>query len=145
MAIKRTDVRLANEAWEALMTAHASLTSIFASESMWGDVSMREYDVLYTLAKSREPLRLSELQGGVLLSQPALSRMVDRLIARGLLSREVDPDDARAVRISLTELGADVQRQVGRAHAKSVAREVTAALDADDMRELRRIAAKLAQ
>lgn len=139
----RSDVRLANQSWEALMTAHATLTARFAGEGMWRDVNMREYDVLYTLAKAGEPLRLCELQEGVLLSQPALSRMVDRLLKRGLLARVTDPADGRAVRISLTETGAKVQRDAGRAHAKSVTHEVGGALTDDDLRDLERICRKL--
>src|SRR5262249_28913274 len=38
----------ANDAWEALLTAHATLMKQFAAEDIWADVSMREYDVLYT-------------------------------------------------------------------------------------------------
>jgi Transcriptional regulators len=60
---------------------------------------MREYDVLYTLSKDPEPLRLSELNRHVLLSQPALSRLVERLAERGLVSRHADPADGRGVRL----------------------------------------------
>ncbi len=144
MNTERIDLRLANEAWESLMTAHARLTAIFASESMWQEAAMREYDVLYTLAKGDGPMRLCEIQDGVLLSQPALSRMIDRLVARGLLHRETDPDDGRAVRISLTEEGARVQRETGRAHAKSVGRELGATLSPEEMRDLRALCGKLA-
>ena len=31
----------------------------FAAEDIWDDVSMREYDVLYTLSKGPGPLRLA--------------------------------------------------------------------------------------
>ncbi|MFV0435372.1 MAG: MarR family winged helix-turn-helix transcriptional regulator [Leucobacter sp.] len=144
MSKERTDVRVANEAWESLMTAHAVLTGRFASEGMWSRANMREYDVLYTLAKGDGPLRICEIQSGVLLSQPALSRMIDRLVHRGLLARETDPDDARAVRVSLTEEGAQLQREVGRAHAKSVARELGDRLTSDEMRDLLALCRKLA-
>ena len=63
----------------------------FAAEDIWADVSMREYDVLYTLSKCPGPMRLSELNRHVLLSQPALSRLVDRLAERGLVERQPDP------------------------------------------------------
>jgi hypothetical protein len=43
--------RLANDAWEALLSAHARLMKQFATEDIWQDLSMREYDVLYTLSK----------------------------------------------------------------------------------------------
>jgi DNA-binding MarR family transcriptional regulator len=74
----------ANDAWEALMSAHASLTRRFNAEDVWEDLSMKEYDVLYTLSKCPEPIRLTDLNRHVLLSQPALSRMVDRLADQGL-------------------------------------------------------------
>lgn len=141
---ERTDVRLANEAWESLMTAHAALMSVFADEDMWQDATMREYDVLYTLAKHAAPMRICEIQEDVLLSQPALSRMVERLASRGLLARRTDADDGRAVRVSLTDEGARVQREIGRAHARSVARELGSALDADEMRTLWRLCDALA-
>lgn len=144
MNTERTDIRLANEAWEAVMTAHAALMGIFAAESMWSRVNMREYDVLYTLAKGDGPMRICEVQDGVLLSQPALSRMIERLAGRGLVHREADAEDGRAVRVSLTPEGARVQREVGRAHAKSVGRELGSSLTPDEMRELQRLCRKLA-
>lgn len=139
----RTDIRLTNDAWEALMTAHATLMGTFGAESMWEEASVREYDVLYTLAKHGKPVRICEIQDSVLLSQPALSRMIDRLASRKLVARAADEHDGRAVRVSLTPEGARVQREIGRAHAKSVAREVGASLTADELRELERLCRKL--
>lgn len=144
MNTARTDIRLANDAWEALMTAHASLMGVFAAEGMWSEVNMREYDVLYTLSKGDGPMRICEVQDGVLLSQPALSRMIERLAGRGLVHREADAEDGRAVRVSLTPEGARVQREVGRAHAKSVGREVGSSLTSDEMQDLLALCRKLA-
>ena len=140
----RIDVRLANEAWESVMSAHSALMHAFAAEHMWSEISMREYDVLYTLSKHDAPMRMCDVQSGVLLSQPALSRMVDRLVTRGLIAREPDPNDGRAVLLSLTAEGAHLQQQVGRAHAKSVARQLGSALSAEEMQDLRSLAGKLA-
>ncbi|HTT93273.1 MAG TPA: MarR family transcriptional regulator [Solirubrobacterales bacterium] len=136
--------RLANDAWEALLTAHAEIMRRLAAEDVWGEVSMREYDVLYTLSKCRGPIRLGELNRRVLLSQPALSRMVDRLVERGLVRREADSSDGRSVRLSLTEEGRAQQRQAGRPHALGVARRMKAALDDDEMVALRDLCRKLA-
>ncbi|GLZ36003.1 MarR family transcriptional regulator [Lentzea sp. NBRC 105346] len=135
----------ANEAWEALMTAHAVLMKGFAAEDIWQDVSMREYDVLYTLSKCPEPLRQSELNRHVLLSQPALSRLVDRLVDRGFIERHNDPADGRGVRLALTEKGRDTQQKVGRPHARSVARAVTTALNPEELRQLEILCRKLAK
>src|ERR1700720_3862183 len=134
----------ANDAWEALLSAHAVLMKQFAAEDLWADVSMREYDVLYTLSKCPEPIRISELNRHVLLSQPALSRLVDRLADRGLVERCSDPADGRGVRLSLTDAGRVVQRQIGRRHARGVARAMTAGLTAAELAQLETICRKLA-
>ncbi|MCA0253056.1 MAG: MarR family winged helix-turn-helix transcriptional regulator [Actinobacteria bacterium] len=134
--------RLANEAWEALMTAHSRLLRQFAEDD-WDDLSMREYDVLYTLSKCRQPVRMSELGQYVLLSQPGLSRLVDRLVQRGLVGRSADLSDGRSVRVGLTPAGAACQKKVGRSHARSVAHAL-AGLTSSELEQLRTLATKLA-
>lgn len=138
------DIREANCTWEALLAAHSQLMRGFSEEPVWREhsLTMREYDVLYTLSKCKDPARMGELQGGVLLSQPAFSRMVDRLAARGFVERVGDEADGRAVRVQLTSAGADLQRAVGRSHAHSVEFAMRA-LSPDEQRELGRLARKL--
>jgi DNA-binding MarR family transcriptional regulator len=142
--VTRSTSRLANEAWESLLTAHAVLMKRFAAEDIWGDVSMREYDVLYTLSKCDGPIRLGELHRHVLLSQPALSRLVERLTERGLVERTADPSDGRGIRLSLTDAGRERQRRVGGRHAVSVARQVAGRLTEAEMRQLDAICRRLA-
>lgn len=141
----RTRTALANDSWEALLTAHATLMRRFAAQPVWGEISMREYDVLYSLAKGDTPKRLGELGRIVLLSQPALSRLVDRLIVRGLVSRVPDPADARATLISLTPAGRTLQHKVGQAHGVAVARSMTKALSREELELLETLTTKLAQ
>jgi DNA-binding MarR family transcriptional regulator len=105
---------------------------------------MREYDVLYTLSKCPEPQRLSELGRHVLLSQPALSRLIDRLAERGLVERRPDPADGRGVRLALTPAGRDLQHGVGRRHARDVARALSAALTSAELAQLEALGQKLA-
>ena len=134
----------ANDAWEALLSAHATLMKHFAAGGIWTDASMREYDVLYTLSKCPNPINISELNRHVLLSQPALSRLVDRLAERGLIQRLPDPADGRSVRLALTSEGRAVQRRIGRQHARDVARAMTAGLDPGELEQLETICRKLA-
>ena len=117
----------------------------FAAEDIWTDVSMREYDVLYTLSKCPEPVRLTELNRHVLLSQPALSRLVDRLAERGLVrARRPTPPTGAASGSSLTAAGRTVQRAIGRRHARGVARAMTAGLTRGELAQLETICRKLA-
>jgi DNA-binding MarR family transcriptional regulator len=135
----------ANDAWEALMSAHVSLNRRFNAEDVWEDLSMKEYDVLYTLSKCPEPIRQTDLNRHVLLSQPALSRMVDRLADQGLVDRVVDPGDRRGLRLSLTEKGRAAQRRIGRRHGRSVAREMFRELTPAELRQLEELCQKLVQ
>jgi DNA-binding MarR family transcriptional regulator len=136
----------ANDAWEALLSAHAATMKQLAAADSWADADlpMRGYDVLYTLAKCPAPVRLGELNRHVLLSQPALSRLVDRLAGRGLVRRQADPADGRGVLLSLTAAGLGLQREVGRRHARDVARIMSASLSAAELRQLEALCRKLA-
>ena len=136
---------LANQAWESALTAHAVLMRRFAAEDVWHGLSMREYDVLYTLSKCDGPLRIGDLGRHVLLSQPALSRLVERLVERNLLFRCADPGDARAAHISLTTAGRALQREIGLTHGEAVAHAMTAALTDQELRLLENLTTKLTQ
>ncbi|HET6985324.1 MAG TPA: MarR family transcriptional regulator [Kribbella sp.] len=129
--------RLANEAWEAMFRAQATLAREFEFEGEWGDLLPREYGVLYALSQARDGLRIIDLCEDVLLTQAGVSRLVSRLERRGLVERSGDPADGRAFRIRLTADGIDVQRRAGRAHARHVAAAMTRALSPEQLETLR--------
>ncbi|SDT59604.1 MarR family winged helix-turn-helix transcriptional regulator [Jiangella sp. DSM 45060] len=66
-----------------------------------------EFDVLAALRKTGEPYELSPgaLLGQTLVTSGTMTARVDKLTARGLVSRRRDEDDRRAVRVRLTEFG----------------------------------------
>ena len=130
-------IRLANQAWEALFRAQATLSLEFEREGDWGDLLPREYGVLYALSQAPDGLRITALGDDVLLTQAGMSRLVSRLRKRGLVERRDDPDDARACRICLTAEGREVQRRVGRAHARQVRSAMTRALSPAELGTLR--------
>jgi DNA-binding MarR family transcriptional regulator len=135
--------RAAVDAWESLFRVQATLLRRFSEQDVWGGLSVREYDVLYTL--SRSPLgraRLGELSEQVYLPQPSLSRLVDRLVGRDLLAREADPADGRGVVVVLTEDGAALRREVGGRHAASIAREFSG-FSREELADLTRLCAKV--
>lgn len=79
-----------------------------------------------------------------MLTQPGMSRLIARLEARGLVVRGDDPDDARACRLRLTEVGARTQRQVGGAHGSHVAAAMTRSLSREQLVSLRDVCRALA-
>lgn len=132
------------EAWEALLRSQVALLRRLAADDVWDPVSMREFDVLHTLAKRfAGRARLHELNDEVLLSQPSLSRLVDRLVAAGYVVRERDDTDRRGTVVVLTEEGSRVRRQVGLRHAEHIARYAGNALDEWELRALTRLCDKL--
>lgn len=129
--------RLANESWEAMFRAQATLAREFELGIDWGDLLPREYGVLYALASARDGLRITDLIDDALLTQAGVSRLVARLEKRGLVARRSDPGDARACRIVLTAEGRDVQRRCGRVLAEHVTTAMTRALCPAQMEALR--------
>jgi len=137
-------VRETTQAWESLFRAQVTLMRRFQADDVWGDVSLREYDVLFTLTTCPGgSARLRELAENSLLTQPSLSRLVERLEVDGLVTRDPVPGDGRGVAVTLTARGRSVQREVGRRHAESIRRYVGGALDADELAALRALTDKL--
>ncbi|HEY9408350.1 MAG TPA: MarR family winged helix-turn-helix transcriptional regulator [Jiangellaceae bacterium] len=140
--------RLSAQAWESLFRAQVALMRRFQRDDIWIEVSLREYDVLFTLSLCPDrQLRLGELNQHVLLSQPSLSRLVERLEARGLLRREPSPDDGRGTVVALTDEGLRLQREIGRRHVRTIDRYVGGALSEAELRRLAELcdALRLAQ
>lgn len=134
--------RAAVDAWEAVFRLQATLLRRFGADDVWGGLSVREYDVLYTL--SRHPshrVRLGELSEEVYLPQPSLSRLVDRLARDGLVAREADASDGRGVVVVLTDAGSARQREIGGRHVAGIARALQGLGD-DELAELTRLATK---
>src|SRR3954453_3461139 len=97
----RSTTRIANEAWEALFRAQATIARELVAGDVWDGLAPREYGVLYALSGAPDGVRISELQEDVLLTQPGMSRLIARLETRGLVERADDPDDGRACRVRL--------------------------------------------
>lgn len=130
-------VGAASDAWESYMRAYGVMTRRFQSDGSFVPVSMREYDILYALSRSSEPLTQSELMAAVVLSQPALSRMLKRLEDSGYICRSAHESDGRASVLELTERGVKTQRDIGKVHGKAVANALYGALDEGEVRTLR--------
>ncbi|NYI57618.1 MarR family winged helix-turn-helix transcriptional regulator [Cellulomonas soli] len=136
--------REAAEAWESLFRAQVALMRRFQRTDVWGDLSIREYDVLFTLAGCPgRTARLRELAESSLLTQPSLSRLVERLERDGLVRRGPVEGDARGVAVTLTADGERVQREIGRRHVRTIRALVGGALDAQELATLRALSDKL--
>ena len=62
--------------------------------------------------------------------------MVDRLVAKGLVTKESDPGDGRGTFVCLTDAGYALFRRVAVSHAESINRHVGAALSTEELEQL---------
>jgi DNA-binding MarR family transcriptional regulator len=130
--------------WEALFRAQVSVMRYLNAEFPSGELSLNEYDVLFNL--SRQPdrqLRIRDLNQHLLLTQPSVSRLVDRLASRDLVSKVNDPGDGRGVIVALTEKGYEEFRTTALGHMKSITRRVGSALTPEEMVTLAELCDKL--
>ena len=131
-------------AWEALFRAQVSVLRQLNVEFPTGELSFNEYDVLFNLSRQADrQLRIRDLNRHLLLTQPSVSRLVDRLVSRELVRKEPDPGDGRGTVVCLTDAGFALFRRVAVIHAESIHRRVGAVLTNDELRELARLSDKL--
>lgn len=78
-----------------------SLKTYFAEH----DMETWEFDVLATLRRNNGALTPKELAASVMITSAALTNRIDRLAARGLVTREAVPGNRRSLHIALTEQG----------------------------------------
>jgi DNA-binding MarR family transcriptional regulator len=114
-------------AWQTLRMAHDRVAQRLGTE-LSGEcgLAINEFDVLLFLrSHAHEQVRIGALLDAVPLSQPALSRLVSRLEARGLLARSEAEDDARAVVVCLTAAGTALIDRALVIHARVVDETLT--------------------
>lgn len=131
-------------AWESLFRTQVAVMRRLNNDFRSGEISLTEYDVLFNL--SRHPgraLRIRDLVGELLITQPSVSRLVDRLAARGLIEKRADPSDARGVIVAMTDAGFELFRRVAIDHMDSISRNIGEGLDDDEMQQLGALCEKL--
>ena len=95
---------LEHRAWRAFLSKHARVARKLEADLLArSDLPLAEFDVLFQLALSDEHrLRMNELADRVVLSRAGITRLVDRLVADGLVTRLRCASDARGYFAVLT-------------------------------------------
>ncbi|KAA9111552.1 MarR family winged helix-turn-helix transcriptional regulator [Microbacterium rhizomatis] len=138
-----TDRRLAVDAWESLFRAQHEVFAEISCDFDDTGLSQAEYDVLLTVTRGDDmTARLRDVTANMLISQPSVSRLVERMAARGLISKCSDPDDGRGALVRATEEGAAAFRLVALAHGRSIAERMSQ-LDDEELVQLRDLTEKL--
>ncbi|MFT4235882.1 MAG: MarR family transcriptional regulator [Microbacterium sp.] len=137
------DRALAVDAWESLFRAQHEVFELIRRDFEGSALTQPEYDVLLTVTRSSGmTARLRDVTEQMLISQPSVSRLVDRMVESGLVTKCADPEDGRGSLITATEHGARLFRTMGGAHARHVS-ELMSALDTPELESLKAITSKL--
>ena len=99
--------------WRAFLVAHARITRRLDEElRAEHDLTLGEYDALLALAEARDRrLRMNTLAERVILSKSGVTRLIDRLVADGLVVRDQCVTDARGAEAVLTDKGLERLRR----------------------------------
>jgi DNA-binding MarR family transcriptional regulator len=121
-------------AWRGLLQAHAQLTqALDAQMRAEHGLSLSAYEVLMFLGDAPgHRMRMSEIADRVLLSRSGLTRLVDRLVELGHVTRCAAESDGRGLYAELTYAGAAKLEHARRTHREGVRRVFLGRLSTTD-------------
>ena len=144
-SISPHDPRLAT--WRVFLRAHARVVRALERELADDqDLALTDYDVLVQLAAADgRRLRMSELADRLLLSRSGATRLIDRLVADGLVERVSCESDRRGQWASLTDAGYQRLRRASPTHLRGIARHFLDRLSPEEVATLEPMLTRLAE
>ena len=110
-----------DEVWEPFLRVHAQMVRTLERELVESvDISLSFYDVLVQLRRAGDNLELTELSKRLLISNSGVTRLIDRMEKRGLVSRERSEQDRRKVHAVLTAEGKRLALRAGKVHLRGI-------------------------
>lgn len=136
--------RAAVDAWEAIFRTQVTVLRELMARFPDEHLSFGEYDLLLNLSRTPDrSARPKDLIPKLLLTQPSVSRMLDRLVERGYLEKSRDPIDGRGVVVTMTPEGDEVFRAAAVAHTSDIVDLLGERLDVDELETLQDLLARL--
>ena len=124
------------QAWVALIrAATAGLGQVEKALKAANLPPLAWYDVLWELERAG-PLRPRQLQARLLLAQYNLSRLLERMVAAGLVERAPCAEDRRGQLLAATVAGRETRARMWPVYAAAIEAAVGARLSADEARRL---------
>ena len=141
--ITRHDPRLAT--WAAFLRAHARVVRELERELQAEQrMALTDYDVLVQLAAADDRrLRMSDLADRLLLSRSGVTRLVDRLVAEGLVERVSCDTDRRGLWAALTDAGLARLRSAAPTHLRGISEHFLDRLSPEELGSMQGILAHL--
>jgi len=103
-----------------------------------------QLNALYILMENDpDTVYVHEIKDRILVSNPDVTRLLDRLVKKGYVERETCPENRRKVNISLTESGRDLFLKAQLSLRDELGDFFEAKISEDEAKELRRILHKI--
>ena len=115
-----------SSAWTSLVRAQRMALDAIENDLKRASLPpLAVYDALLELRRAGPAgLRPRDLQARLLLAQPNVSRLIDRLENAGYATRQTCPHDARGWQIALTDVGASLLTAMWPVYAASIDRHI---------------------
>jgi DNA-binding MarR family transcriptional regulator len=142
--LKPRDPRLAP--WRAFVRAQAHVSRRL-DEDLRNEhgMSLQEYVALLILVESPgHRLRMGRLADSLTLSKSGATRLIDRLVADGLVARVSCSSDARGAEAELTKRGVDRLRTAAPTHLRGIAEYFLAPIGQTDLEVIERTMGEVA-
>jgi DNA-binding MarR family transcriptional regulator len=123
-------------AWSALLRVHAALVPVLDAElQATHRLPITWYDVLLELnAAPGRRMTMGELGAAAVVSRSRVSRVVDDLVAAGLVARAANPEDRRSAYAVITDAGRRRLRAAAPTYLAAIERHFTARMTAAEAR-----------
>jgi DNA-binding MarR family transcriptional regulator len=133
------------EAWRSYLQSHASIVRALDADLVAEHgMTTRDYEVLLYLAQAPDrKLPMSELAESTMLTRSGITRLVDGLVAGGLLERVACPSDARVSYAQLTSAGYRKLRDAGHTHVASIRQLFLEHFSAEETEQLAALLSRL--
>jgi DNA-binding MarR family transcriptional regulator len=133
-------------AWRGWLDTYRLLIPVLDRQLQLSRVSLTEYEVLVCLSEATDQrLRMSEVADRTLATRSAITRTVDRLVARGWVRRLKSMQDQRGAYANLTGPGAQALAELAPGHVKAVRENLIDLLTPAEMEALRSIGRRVKQ
>lgn len=108
------------------------------------DLTHAQLNALYILFENDpQPVSANELKKKILVSNPDVTRLLDRLVKKGSVIRETCPENRRKIDISLTDPGRKLFVKAHHSAKQSIGDFFEKQITEDEANELRRILHKI--
>jgi DNA-binding MarR family transcriptional regulator len=142
--LKQAELPVEDQAYYRLVGVSSALTAR-ASARLEEDFRLPAswFEVLLWLYHQDGPLSATDLGSCALISRSQVSRVIDALQARELVTRAPSVTDARSVEVTITPQGRDLFERADAARRETLSPVLADRLDPAELEELARILLKL--